>query len=180
MVNVGQVSTGTKKVDFTEGTEKLSVDGANHRIASLSTLNTDGYTYNLLILQLYDKGVMYIVRNGQCQSSELQQWNPICVPDSATIVKQTYYGMDKNKVDVDIYALQAGPDTVYLTMARTDCVPVYQATFGSPEGVSGFLSTKAYRNISTGIKNPSVFDIPSICTNATKYPKMLVPKYGLY
>ncbi|XP_053393167.1 ependymin-related protein 2-like [Mercenaria mercenaria] len=178
-ISEGQVASGTKKAVYTEGTEMVSVDGTNHRIASLTTYNSGGFKVNVLILQLFDQGVMYTVQSGECKNTTLPPWTPRCVPDSATLAKKSYYGIGDNKVDVDIYALQSGPNTVYLTVANADCTPVYQAAYGTAEGVSG-LAYKAYRNITLGIKDTSVFDVPSICSNATAYPQMLVPKHGLY
>ncbi|XP_060599148.1 mammalian ependymin-related protein 1-like isoform X2 [Ruditapes philippinarum] len=174
----GLVGPGSKTAVINEITEKLSVDGVNQRIASFSIVNTGGYQIKVQILQLYNKNIMYIAEGGTCKTYKLPPWNPICVPDSATLAKKTYYGF-KDKVDVDIYAVVSGPKTSYLTMTRADCVPVYQASYGQSQAGSE-LSFKTFSDITLGIKDQSVFDIPSSCTNITSIPTIMAKKHGLY
>lgn len=178
-INEAQIASGTKKPVYTQGNEALSVDGPNHRIASLSTLNSGGFKVNVQVIQLYDKRVMYTVQSGECKQTPLPPWSPRCIPDTATLVKQTFYGVGDNKIDIDIYQVISGPNTIYLNIAHADCTPMYQSGYGSAQGVSA-LGFKTYTNITTGIKDTSVFDVPSICTNATVNPQILVPKYGFY
>ncbi|XP_060599144.1 uncharacterized protein LOC132752782 [Ruditapes philippinarum] len=127
----GQVASGTKKAVFTEGTEMTSVDGDGHRIASLSTLNSGGFKVNVQIVQLFDKGVMYTVQSGECKQTQLPPWTPKCVPDSATLLKHSYYGVGDDKIDIDIYGIQSGPNTIYLTVSSADCTPMYQSAYGT-------------------------------------------------
>jgi len=51
--------------------------------------------------------------------------------DNSTLLKQTYYGTGDNKLDVDIYGLQMGDNTIYTTMAHADCTPIAVSAYGS-------------------------------------------------
>ncbi|XP_052791315.1 uncharacterized protein LOC128225250 [Mya arenaria] len=157
---------------LTQGYEQVSVDGVNHKIASLSTLTTSsGFNITVQVIQLYDKGIMYTVEDGECKHSALPAWTPRCVPDDAKLLTKYSLGQGSVHVDVDVYSVTVGPNTVFLNIASADCTPIYQTAYGSAAGVSA-LSMKTYSNFTLGIKDPIVFNVPSICNNATYLQKL--------
>ncbi|KAH3863800.1 uncharacterized protein LOC127866650 [Dreissena polymorpha] len=150
---------------LTQGFEQVSVDGVNHRVASMATLTSSGFNISVQVIQLFEQNVMYTIESGECKKTAIPSWTPKCVPDSAEFQTQVSYGQGSNKVDVWIYRVVQDPNTIYLNVAVNDCTPIFEAAYGSAGGVSA-LSSKTFTNFTLGIKDPIVFHVPEICNQA--------------
>ena len=65
-------------------------------------------------------------------------------PDDATFLIKSTLGHGNVSIDIDTYSVVVGPNTVYLSMASTDCTPVYQAAYGSAGGGDVFINATLF------------------------------------
>ncbi|XP_067659591.1 ependymin-related protein 1-like [Haliotis asinina] len=91
----------------------------------------------------------------------------ICVPSGAVTLGPLFYGYNIDTLHARTYTYNSTTadgrqHTVYSTVTE-DCVPIFttKTTTGGPGGNSLYLL--AYNNVFPGIKDMSVFDIPSYC-----------------
>ncbi|XP_078582834.1 mammalian ependymin-related protein 1-like isoform X1 [Branchiostoma floridae x Branchiostoma japonicum] len=109
------------------------------------------------VIQDYNKGMMYTIVAGQCYATPWPYPMVNCIPDNATMIEKFEIG-GPNGLMIEQYQLQ---DFIpgfngYIQFTRPGCIPVSQTQY-----YDSYVTTYGFTNITAGIKDPSVFDIPS-------------------
>ncbi|XP_046579634.1 ependymin-related protein 1-like [Haliotis rubra] len=92
----------------------------------------------------------------------------VCVPSGAAPIGPFFYGYNKDRLNTQTYtynstALDGGRQRVTVVVSEADCVPIIisRTTTGGAGGNS--LYTVGYNDFYPGIRDITVFDIPSYC-----------------
>ncbi|XP_067672391.1 ependymin-related protein 1-like [Haliotis asinina] len=148
---------------------KVSVDATNNRMAFDEKVTANGYTVNVKVIQLWDRKTEYIIQQtGTCTRKQLTGDFPSgCIPDTATLTGKHFEGSPQNKVTYNSYRIAdaAKGVTIIADMTTDTCEPIRQETFGY-SGTEYYFISNRYYDISGGIKNATVFDVPPACNNA--------------
>ncbi|XP_070531919.1 ependymin-related protein 1-like [Ptychodera flava] len=126
---------------------------------------------NVHTLQDFDKKIQYQVEGGVCTKSALQGSieDNACVTDRAQLQgKVDIVGMLANSYT---YTAEGIDMNVTLTVWEKGCIPCgFNAVIHS-QGAHSILNG-GYFNITTGIKDPSVFDVPAACKGTMPFKKL--------
>ncbi|XP_064605785.1 ependymin-related protein 1-like [Liolophura sinensis] len=154
---------------FVQGYVALSYDYTNKRVAEYVNLTTQGVPTLQKIIIDYNKNVMYTIKEEAKYCRAVQPAPPLsrCVPDTARETSRFHLGAGNNSLKVIAYEIDV-PDmqiTAVTSMTAQDCLPVGELMYGAANNVP-FLASMGYVNIVPGIKDPSVFNVPSYCDKA--------------
>ena len=70
----------------------------------------------------------------------------------------TYYGIGDNKYEIDVYEFMVDGKKMELSVTKGSCVPV-----GEQQQLANGFADVGFIGLTEGIKDPSVFNIPSEC-----------------
>ncbi|KAL3876393.1 hypothetical protein ACJMK2_034243 [Sinanodonta woodiana] len=168
----GSVQAG--KPHLTKGGLMLHLNNTGKIIAIEEDLFVDDHEIKLKIIQDYNRGTEYMIMDGKCTKKTLEPWKPKCIPDDAQVVQNTYFGAGSAMLAVKTYSFMEKGLQVYATATVSGCIPIVEVMSGTTaEGVST-VDVVEFSGITLGIKDPSVFNIPSIC-NSESVPFMHIP-----
>ncbi|XP_035675380.1 uncharacterized protein LOC118415124 [Branchiostoma floridae] len=141
------------KLDVSSTVFMHSVDLVNKKVSYV------GQSFK--IVQDYNKMMQYTISQWYCRVSKLTTPIHDCMPANATIATSMAMGGPKGiMMDVyDIEKISPGarlPFKGTLSLNQEGCVP-----FSEILKTEGSIATLAYVNMTYGIKDPSVFDVPS-------------------
>ncbi|KAL3876397.1 hypothetical protein ACJMK2_034246 [Sinanodonta woodiana] len=127
-------------------------------------ISVNGHETNITVIYDYNQEIQYTIINGSCTKFVLNATIPKCIPENATLVEETFLGAGSEQVPVKTYTFMIANDDVYFTVTSSGCVPILM-------DLSLHLATKQavgievvkFSGITMGVKDPSIFDIPSIC-----------------
>jgi len=184
-------SKGLFRKGFHREMSQISYDAKNERTAASIEFSDGHRTKKFKIITVFDKklyfetmdldfdgcggGKMYFidVEKNKCYTRSACKFRKACVPADAKGVnfflglsgvykvegfefkKEWGHGWRKSGLLVDV--------TVY--NIKDACIPVGEQKAGRVHGTD-FMSTTGFVNITPGIKNATVFDIPAICNKA--------------
>ncbi|KAL4240122.1 hypothetical protein ACF0H5_000916 [Mactra antiquata] len=122
----------------------------------------DDIPYNIVVIKDYNMtNTKYVITNGHCTKSSLTKFKEGCIQDSSTELISSSYGLQDSGRDFTIYNNTAGIVTSFL-IATNDCLPMLDVSI-VPRGTTPYMEVVNFYNFTTGIKDPTVFDIPSLC-----------------
>lgn len=136
-------------------------------------LNVNGRPMEMKIWQDYSSSprTQYVLhKNGTCMKSPLGPWNDICIPASAHMLGNAYFGnqIGPNKINSTWYAMQVNNTIAYISVTPSStpnvCIPVTESAYGSAKGVPFSLSVD-YMNQVPKVRDYRVFTVPSVCTH---------------
>ncbi|XP_078595847.1 uncharacterized protein LOC144872950 [Branchiostoma floridae x Branchiostoma japonicum] len=159
------------KLDVSSTMFKHSVDLVNKKVAYV------GQSFK--IVQDYNKMMQYTINFGYCTVSKLTTPIHDCMPANATVTTSLLMGGPKGiMMDVyDIEKISPGQGLLFkgtFSLNQEGCVPFSQIL-----KTEGSIATLAYVNMAFGIKDPSVFDVPSPpCPKDTDYLNLLQQKHA--
>ncbi|XP_066264789.1 uncharacterized protein [Branchiostoma lanceolatum] len=109
------------------------------------------------IVQDYNKHMMYTIVAGMCFTTPWPAPMVNCVPDNATLLASFEMG-GSGGLMIDQYDLQAFLPGFkgYMQLSRPGCLPISQTQY-----FDSYVTMFGFTNVTEGIKDPSVFDIPS-------------------
>ncbi|XP_070531920.1 ependymin-related protein 1-like [Ptychodera flava] len=121
------------------------------------------------IIQDYKKKIMYTIAGGNCTKTALQGTveDDVCIPDRAKyFTTLTYFGEDLIADDY-IYdiVLHGMKLTTISLVTRSSCIPMGLQGKVEAKDVKAIYSG-GFFNVTLGIEDPSVFDVPAICQHA--------------
>lgn len=126
-------------------------------------------------LYLFKEQKAYTFGNGFCSTYNPGQWAEMeyrfCVPDKANASKSYTLGTDYPLILTDYEFTVNLTETVLFSVVRTvtnQCIPVTEFTKQSDGQGSSLIARYMYKDVTLGIKDPHVFDVPAICSNAAK------------
>jgi len=95
-----------------------------------------------------------------------------CIPKDAKDLGEYYLGLEGG-FKVHSYLVHKGPIFASVTVSDIDakkglCAPVGEILSGKMRGV-GFLQNVGFVNITPGIKNETVFDVPKECNEEVDF-----------
>ncbi|KAH9499991.1 hypothetical protein Btru_076119 [Bulinus truncatus] len=177
---------------------QIHVDYSRMMVVNELVMTNASQVYSLTTIDDYNKKIGYTVVDGQCFKSTLRApLQDSCVPCilkvhqcNTLVLKPDHDALYKNAVligthsflgiDADIWLLpycsKTLTMTVRVTVSRKDCVPLQEVLLTIADTSS--LSFISMQNVTQGIVDPSIFNIPSICQQLTPHrsevPKMSV------
>ncbi|KAL5017937.1 hypothetical protein ScPMuIL_003659 [Solemya velum] len=151
------------KPRLTRGMLKVHWDATNQKLATNSSYDMDGKRFSLTTLEDYSQGMQYIVMDDKCKKLKLNRTFPEgCIPDSAKELGTYHLGAGSNTLDATSYYMKRGELETMISVTKEGCIPLGEDTFGRFKRRS-VLQTVSFANISPGIQDPSVFDVPAAC-----------------
>ncbi|EDV27389.1 uncharacterized protein TRIADDRAFT_53034 [Trichoplax adhaerens] len=124
--------------------------------------NIDGT--RITVIQDYKRHKSYTIINGdKCTSSNLTQRFPDYPPQDIKSLGTFEFGGSRNKIQVDGYSFIFQGTSVQLFFNSKNCIPVAETAYiQMPNQLS--LSAIAFSNMTASITDPSVFNLPPVCS----------------
>ncbi|KAL3862070.1 hypothetical protein ACJMK2_008065 [Sinanodonta woodiana] len=127
----------------------------------------DGWYTKIKIIKDNIKNIQYVIINGTCTKQTLVLKAPNCIPENATRLLNTYLGAGPENLVVKVYRFMQEDTEVYSTVTSSGCIPVdYVITGTHPVTKAVFMEVVQITFITVGVKDPTVFVIPSVCDSA--------------
>ncbi|XP_064595660.1 uncharacterized protein LOC135462193 [Liolophura sinensis] len=147
------------------GTTETHFDFTNQREATFSNLNAGLVNTQFRVLKDYKKQTQFTYHpdSGACEKKDLPY--PLvrtCPPYSAVKLDPVVFGGGSDKAIVDMYMLANPTFNETFGFTRDKCLPFTRALWGSVAG-DPLMQIYSYINLTIGIKDTSVFDVPSSC-----------------
>jgi len=147
-------------------------DYTNKRKAVFMTFVSGEYQNNFQVIQRCgDQGEdgcrTYVVdlKKQTCVTKKsCCEFRKSCIPKDAKVLGKGYLGLE-GVFPITGYQVKKGSMTVDVTVTNLDadvCIPVAEILFGERKNVH-FMQTLGFINITPGIKNSTVFEIPKQC-----------------
>ncbi|KAK0044501.1 ependymin-related protein 1 [Biomphalaria pfeifferi] len=118
--------------------------------------------YALTSIEDYNKNVSYTIISGQCYKAPLRgRLQDNCVPENSHYLgNHSYLGIVADTWILSYYS-KILTTSVRMTVTRDECIPIQEMllTISSTSSLS-FINMM---NITEGIVDPNIFNIPSIC-----------------
>ncbi|XP_077986712.1 ependymin-related protein 1-like [Glandiceps talaboti] len=147
----------------------IHYDYTNQKMLFNETVTVLGKDTVVAVLQDYTQKVQYFIMNGVCTKMALPGTvDDNCIPDDAIFIGTFDYGMGKLKASTYRYnQTQFGTEMdLYTVVTTEDCVSVlFHAV--SQDAQSTSVVSGTFCNITPGIKDPKVFDVPASCLHRT-------------
>ncbi|KAI8492810.1 hypothetical protein Bbelb_294070 [Branchiostoma belcheri] len=147
------------------GTIEVSYDFDNKKMAFNQRLNNSGTPILVKVIINYNEGKMYSISGGVC--TELDAPTPDmpqqCISAGAMFERTMRLG-GPGGLEVNSFGLWNVQGVAYGTaqMTSRDCLPVTEVLIAEQTGqVLGSVQAIIFDGVTTGIKDPSVFDPPS-------------------
>ncbi|XP_013404178.2 mammalian ependymin-related protein 1-like [Lingula anatina] len=169
---------GGKPWTMQEGA-RLSVSSDDKKIFSMGVANfSTGQSVNMKVLQDFKNHKQYVIIKGKCTVTKLEGEMMNGVPANATWIGAFYFGSGVgNSLAVDSWKVKLGGAEEELTTTTKDCIPIGIVTTGIVNGAD-VMATIGMVNVTIGIKDPSVFVVPSICKQvSSEHPSQQLTGY---
>ncbi|XP_078588173.1 mammalian ependymin-related protein 1-like [Branchiostoma floridae x Branchiostoma japonicum] len=147
------------------GTVEVSYDFDNKKMAFNQMLNNSGTPILSKVIIDYKEGKMYTISGGVCteQDAPTVDMPQQCITAGAVYERTIRLG-GPDGLEVNSFGLWNVQGVAYGTaqMTSSDCLPVTEVLIAEQTGqVLGSVQAIIFDGVTTGIKDPSVFDPPS-------------------
>ncbi|CAH1258223.1 mammalian ependymin-related protein 1-like [Branchiostoma lanceolatum] len=147
------------------GTIEVSYDFDNKKMAFNQMLNNSGTPVLGKVIINYKEGKMYIISDGVCTELDAPTVDmpQQCIKADAVFERTMRLG-GTDGLEVNSFGLWNVQGVAYGTaqMTSSDCLPVTEVLIAEQTGqVLGSVQAIIFDGVTTGIKDPSVFDPPS-------------------
>ncbi|CAG5127806.1 unnamed protein product [Candidula unifasciata] len=152
---------------------EVSYDATNNRSVIVLSFKGGKIDDTMKILTRYDNsssGKQYVLdfKTGKCNILELRTpFRRLCIPAEAKRIGNFTLGLSP-ALKGTAFAAGGKDVNVFVTVQELDndtCVPVSESLYGR-FGKADVVETIAFINITPGIKNETVFDVPAQCKKA--------------
>jgi len=128
----------------------------------MASIVSSGQTTSIRTIQDWGKEKQYMIIGGKCTVSTLAgPYTNKCVPDDARLdLPGIMFGIGSHQLAFDVFTVTRGNVSASFDIAKSDCIPL---AVNSYENDGSGMSSKVYTNLTLGIADPSVFNIPSSC-----------------
>jgi len=115
-----------------------------------------------------DEGTVYVVdlNEDKCWTKKTRrEFRKACIPDGAKVNGAGYLGLEGKGLKITGYEVTTPRVDAMVTVMNIDkdtCVPTGEVVSGSMRRAS-FMKSAAFIDVTAGIKNATVFDIPKAC-----------------
>ncbi|ESO84648.1 hypothetical protein LOTGIDRAFT_168508, partial [Lottia gigantea] len=146
---------------------RISYDEKNQRIAYVTSESTPQGEKNYKIIYDYSRKFQFIVDldTKHCTVSSLTDpFMKLCLPVDAQPKGKFYYGIDGNNLPAMAFSLNVNGTMITVVTTADNCIPIAEVLVdGQAQGVSQ-MHASGFVNLTSGIKDPSVFIPPGTCT----------------
>ncbi|XP_035677013.1 uncharacterized protein LOC118416063 [Branchiostoma floridae] len=152
-IGLQNATFGGGKLDVSTTGFMHSMDFINKKVAYVGQ--------DFKVLQDYSKMMQYTISNGYCTVNKLMKPIDNCISANATVATTVDMGGPKG-VTLDVYNVEKispGPGIFFkgsIAFNQEGCIPFSEILM-----TEGSYATVSYINMTFGIKDPSVFDVPS-------------------
>ncbi|ESO90793.1 hypothetical protein LOTGIDRAFT_233585 [Lottia gigantea] len=164
---IGRVDGSGRQQVISENVETF-YDQTNNRMALNVATDFTGKMQYLRIIQLYSKKIQYVIDldTQTCKSNTLSgTFPPICLPKDAMPEGPYYFGIGDTKLESISFRFNVSGANVTVSALREGCIPILENIVTSGQGIAQ-MQTTGFVNLSPGISQPSMFDVPDICNQA--------------
>ncbi|XP_071110466.1 ependymin-related protein 1-like [Haliotis cracherodii] len=151
----------------------FTYDGINERYVISGDLS-DGFLTTTKVIYDYSKKTGFSIDTAArtCSTFRLQgkfkDQESVCVPSDAVTLGPFFYGYDVGRLPSTGYTYNSTTvngefQKVVATVSRKDCVPIVITTTTTGPGGNA-LTVLGYNDVVPGIRDFTVFDIPSYCS----------------
>ncbi|XP_002732744.1 ependymin-related protein 1-like [Saccoglossus kowalevskii] len=143
----------------------LHYDYSKEMVALEEYISAGEQQFKVKVIQDFNSNTQYVIMAGKCTKSDLPgSIDDTCIPDAAEYIGTNVYGLDALTADSYTYnAQQMGANvSVGVAVTANECLP-FGLTIFADQPQAETISFIGFMNVTLGIKDPSVFDIPKIC-----------------
>jgi len=155
---------------------KVSYDFTNKRKALFMTLIDRDKEKKFQIVTRYgddmneEEGTIYVVdlKENKCWTKKTErEFRKACIPDKSKVAGHGYLGLEGKGLKITAYEIATREVDAMVTVNNLDentCVPVGEVVSGEMRRKRvSFMRNVAFIDITPGIKNETIFDIPKQC-----------------
>lgn len=165
----------------------LAYDAKNGRKAAFITyVNNDKMSkFQIVLRHDNDEGKIYVLRlsDDKCWIKKMKKpFRKACIPDDAKKTNDYYMGLKgAGGLLVSGYEVKVKDMTVFLSVYKLadKIIPVGETIFGKFMDTA-FVHTIGYMDITAGIKNETVFDVPKQCDEHNPEMEEILNEYLLH
>ncbi|XP_077987115.1 ependymin-related protein 1-like [Glandiceps talaboti] len=137
-------------------------------VAAEQRVRQGGVTVDVKIIQDFGEHIQYAIQDGLCSKTALPgaMEDTACIPDDAENLGNLNYGLDS--LDGTVYRVKRDyPEantsvSADISMTPKECIPIGENMVQNTPDIHLIVNV-IYANVTLGIKDPSVFDVPEIC-----------------
>ncbi|XP_046579681.1 ependymin-related protein 1-like [Haliotis rubra] len=151
------------------GRYQVSYDAVEQKVASYGNYTRNGQVILFRAINDYQTGRGYFIlpKEKICTAFQLPtKFQAACIPDNAVDLGPYAFGIGENSLAMQGYEVRAkknGDDvTTIVCVTQDGCVPTTENVYGTIRGAT-FFSNVGFNDLTSGIKDPSVFVAPDYC-----------------
>ncbi|BFZ15864.1 hypothetical protein BsWGS_18903 [Bradybaena similaris] len=136
----------------------IHVDYRRKMIVNEMSITNDSTNTVLTSIEDFNKRITYTIVGMYCVISNLTvSMGGNCVPENAGYLST----INIARVPSDIWFLNNNGSTARLTVSQSGCVPIQEV--GVTLGDVSYLNIINVQNVTAGIADPTIFNVPQIC-----------------
>jgi len=154
---------------LSSGNLQMYIDYTLHKQVTkgqVTQFNTTADVYSIQDWSDHDHPVRYEIEGNTCKKEETYGSEISCIPDDAKRGEDFVWGDYLSSQNLSTYEFKDGNFNVRIALSNYNGVnmPSIQEQLITLPGTDA-LQTLLYNDVQLGITDPSIFDIPSICTS---------------
>uniref|UniRef100_A0A0B6ZEM9 Mammalian ependymin-related protein 1 n=1 Tax=Arion vulgaris TaxID=1028688 RepID=A0A0B6ZEM9_9EUPU len=160
--------TGQRNRGILKEFVRVAYDAVNTRTAAFVDYRSGEHSNKFKIVTRYENGegklYVYDLKKDKCWTKTLDRpFRKACIPSEAKSIGSYYLGL-KNGFKLTGYEFKGKRINAFVSVEEigNECIPVTEAIYGRLNKV-GIVQNIGFINISRGIRNTTIFDVPRKC-----------------